>query len=100
MEELEADLWIPKTAMSQSLTQGLGMKCVMGHLGPWLLLLEQKEYCAAVANDLIQTTTNEADLLKKVITAGEWWVYGYDQQTKTQLLQWKSYSFPHLKKAW
>ena len=34
----------------------------------WLLLPEQKEHCAAVANGSIQTTTNEPEFLKKVIT--------------------------------
>ena len=47
--------------------QDLGMKCVMAKFVPWLLLPEQKEHCAAVANDLIQTATNEPDFLKKVL---------------------------------
>ena len=34
---------------------------------PQLLLQEQKEHHAAVANGLIQTATNEPDFLKKVI---------------------------------
>ena len=38
---------------------------------PQLLLPEQKEYHAAVTNDLIQTITNEPDFLKKVITLKE-----------------------------
>ena len=44
------------------------MKHVMAKFVLWLLLLEQKEHCAAVANDVIQTTTSEPDLLKKVTT--------------------------------
>ena len=44
------------------------MKHVMTKFVPQLLLLEQKEHRAAVANDLIQTTTNEPDFFKKVIT--------------------------------
>ena len=47
--------------------QDLGMKHVAKFI-PWLLLPEQKEHCAAVANDLTQTATNEPDFLK-VITA-------------------------------
>ena len=74
MQELEADLEIPKTTVSKILTQDLGMKCVMAKFIPWLLLPEQKEYCAAIANDLIQTVTNEPDFLKKVITGDELWV--------------------------
>ena len=71
MGELEADLGIPKTTVSDILTQNLGMKIVMAKFIPWLLLPEQKEYCAAVANDLIQSTTKEPDFLKKVITRDE-----------------------------
>ena len=58
-----------------------------------LLLPEQKEHHAAVANDLIQTATNEPDFLKKVITGGELWDYGYDPETKAQSSQWKSPGF-------
>ena len=49
---------------------------------PWLLLPEQKEHHAAVANDLTQTTTNEPEFLKKVITGDKLWAYGYDPETK------------------
>ena len=42
------------------------MKCVVTKFVPQLLLLEQKEHCAAVANDLIQTTTTEPDFLKVI----------------------------------
>ena len=68
MGELEADLGIPKTTVSKILMQDLGMKHTVAKCVLQLLLPEQKEYCAAVANDLIQTTTNEPDFLKKVIT--------------------------------
>ena len=78
MQEPEADLGIPETTVSEILTQDLGVKCVMARFTPkfvlWLLLPEQKEYCAAIANDLIQTVTNEPDFLKKVITGDELWV--------------------------
>ena len=61
--------------MSKILTPDLSMKCVVAKFLAHLLP-EQKEHHAAVANDLIQTTTNEPDFLKKVIARGEWWVYG------------------------
>ena len=67
MWEPETDLEIPKTTVSEILMHDLGMKCAMANFVLWLLLPEQKEYCVAVANDLIQTATNEPDLLKKVI---------------------------------
>ena len=55
--ELEADLGIPKTTVSEILTQDLGMKCVVAKLVPQLLLPEQKEHCAAVADELMQIVT-------------------------------------------
>ena len=68
VQELEADLGIPKTTVSEISVQDLGIKCVVAKFIPWLLLTEQKEHHAAFANDLIQTTTNEPDFLKRVIT--------------------------------
>ena len=53
----EADLGIPKTTVSEILMQDLGMNCLMAKFIPQLLLPEQKEHRAAVANDLIQTAT-------------------------------------------
>ena len=58
---------------------------------PWLLLPWQKEHHAAVVNDLIQTTTNEPDFLKKDVTIVESWVYSCDMETKAQLSQQKSH---------
>ena len=57
--------------MSEILTQDLGMKHVKAKFVSWLLLPEWHEHRAAVANDLTQTTTNEPDFLKKVITRDE-----------------------------
>ena len=70
--------------LSKILTQDFGMRGFMGKFVPWLLLPQHKEYRDAVANDLIQTTTNELDFLKKVITGNESWVYGYDPKMKGQ----------------
>ena len=47
------------------------MKFVVAKFVPQLLLLDQKEHRAAVANDLIQTATSEPDFLKKAITLKE-----------------------------
>ena len=61
--------------VSKILMQELGMKHIMAKFTLQLLLAEQKEHRAAVANDLIQTATNEPEVLKKVITGDELWVY-------------------------
>ena len=70
-ETMEADLGIPKTTVSEILTQDLSMKHVVAKFVLQLLLLDQKEHRVVVVNDLIQTATNEPDFLKKVITGGE-----------------------------
>ena len=88
MGELEAFLGIPKTTVSEILMQDVGMKYIIAKFVPWLLLPEQKEHHAAVANALIQTATNEPDFLKKAMTGDKWWVYGYDLETKVQSSQW------------
>ena len=66
---------------------------------PRLLSQEQKEFCAAVAQDLLETANNDPDFLKKVITGDESWVYGYDPETKAQSSQWKSPESARPKKA-
>ena len=59
MRELEADLGIPKTTVSKILTQDLGVKLIVAKFLLGLLLPQQKEHCATVANDIIQTATRE-----------------------------------------
>ena len=81
------------------MTQALSLKCVVAKFIPQLLLPEQKEHHAVVANDSIQTTTNEPDFLKKVITRDELWVYSHDPETKAQPSQWKSSGSPHPKEV-
>ena len=50
-----------------------GMKRVVAKFIPPLLLPEQKEHHATVANDLIQTATSEPDFLKNAITGDKLW---------------------------
>ena len=75
------------------------MKRVVAKFVLQLLLPEQKEHRAAVANDLIQTATNEPDFLKKVVTGDELWVCNYDSEKKAQSSQWKSPGSPRPEKA-
>ena len=65
VQKPEADLGTPKTSVSEILMQDLGMKHVMAKFVLQLLLPEQKEHRAAVANDLIQTATNEPDFPRR-----------------------------------
>ena len=52
MQELEGDLGIPNTTVSEILVQDVDMKCVVAKFILWLLLPEQKVHHAAVANEL------------------------------------------------
>ena len=79
--------------------QDLGTKYVVAKFVLWLLLPEQREHCAAVANDFFQTATSEPHFLKKVITRDESWVYSYDAEMKAQSFQWTSPNSPCPEKA-
>ena len=70
----------------------------MAKFVPRLLLPKQKEHRVAVANDLIQTATNEPDFLK-VITRDKWWVWGYDPEMKAWSSQWELPGSPLQMKA-
>ena len=86
--------------MSEILSQDPGTKPVVAKFIPWLLLPEPKERRAAVANDLIQTTSNELDFLRKVMAGDEPWVCGLcDPGRKAPWSQWKSPGSPGPKKV-
>jgi len=98
VRELEEDLGIPWTIVSQILTEDLGKIRVAAKFVPPLLSREQKEFRAAVAQDLLETA-NDPHFLRKVITGDESWVYGFDLETKARCSQWKSLESPRPKKA-
>ena len=59
----------------------------------------QKEYCVQVGQDILKRLETEPDLLSRVVTGGESWLFEYDPLTKRQRLEWKSASSPRPKKA-
>jgi hypothetical protein len=65
------------------------MRRVAAKFVPKLLSAEQKELRVEVAQDLLDTTSTEPELLNTVITGDESWVYGYDPETKAQSSQWR-----------
>lgn len=90
VREIEEDLGIPKTIVSEILSQDLGMSRVFAKFIPRLLTEDQKNYRVEVAQDNLETIRNKPEMFKKVITGDESWVYGYDPETKAQSSQWKS----------
>ena len=64
-----------------------GIKRAAAKIIPKLLNFEQKQG----RMDIAQETLNEnPDLLKKLISGIESWVYDYDIETKKQSSQWKA----------
>ena len=48
---------------------------------------EQKQHRMDIAEEMLSTFNGDPDLLKKIITVNESWVYGYDIETKAQSSQ-------------
>ncbi|UYV71265.1 hypothetical protein LAZ67_8002433 [Cordylochernes scorpioides] len=52
-----------------------------------------------IANEMLDSVRDDPNLLQRVITGDEAWVYGYDVETKAQSSQWKLPHEPRPKKA-
>ena len=66
---------------------------------PTLLNEGQKERCAQVCQDILEQLETEPNLLKRVVTGDESWIFEYDPLTKRQSLEWKSALSPRPKRA-
>ena len=58
------------------------MKRVAAQFVLKLLNCEQKQRCMYIAQEMLMKYNDDPDVLKKVITGDESWVYGYDIETK------------------
>lgn len=99
VRELEDDLGIPKSTIWRILTEHLAMTRVCAKFIPKLLSEQQKNLRLEIAQDNLESINSDENLLKKVITGDESWVYGYDPETKQQSSQWKLPNEPWPKKA-
>ena len=66
---------------------------------PKLLDDDQKEWHVEVCQDILEHLQTEPDLLQRVITGDEFWIFEYDPEAKRQSLQWKCPSLLKPKKA-
>ena len=80
-------------------TKHLGMRKICAKMVPRLLNEQQKERRVQVCHDILEELETEPNLLGRVITSGESWIFEYDPETKRQSLQWKSPTSPRPKKA-
>ena len=81
------------------LTNVLGMKQAAAKIVPKLLNCAQKQSRVDIVQEMLTTFNSDPDLVKKVITGYESWVYGYDIETKAQSFQFKRPEKPRLKKG-
>ena len=76
------------------LTEDLDMRKMCVKMVPKELTEEQKERRVTICQDLLE---RQNDILGRVITGDETWVYKYDPETKRQSAQWKTANSPEPK---
>ncbi|UYV68058.1 hypothetical protein LAZ67_5002934 [Cordylochernes scorpioides] len=77
----------------------LGVRRLNAVLVPKYLTLDQKNARKETAILNIEATTNDSELLKRVITGDETWIYGFDSETTQQASEWRFKNEPRPKKA-
>ena len=87
--EVADDVGISFGSCQATFTDVLDMKRAPANIVPKLLNFEQKQRRVDIAQEMLTMFNDDSDLLKNVITSDESWVYGYDNETKAQLSQWK-----------
>ena len=75
------------------------MRKVCVKMVPKLLNDDQKMRRMQVCKDMLKNFDSNLDLLKKVITGDETWVFECHPETKRQSLHWKNPRSPRIKKS-
>ncbi|UYV75234.1 hypothetical protein LAZ67_12003040 [Cordylochernes scorpioides] len=99
VREVAEDLNISIGSFHSIFINDLGMRRVAAKFVPKLLNCDQKQHRMNIANEMLDSVRDDPNLLQRVITGDEAWVYGYDVETKAQSSQWKLPHEPRPKKA-
>ncbi|VEN60324.1 unnamed protein product [Callosobruchus maculatus] len=99
VREVAEDLNISIGLCHSILTNDLGMSRVPAKFVPKLLNFDQKQHRVNIAQEMLDSVRDDPNVLQRVITGDESWVYGYDVETKAQSSQWKLPHEPRPKKA-
>ncbi|KAK8395421.1 hypothetical protein O3P69_006220 [Scylla paramamosain] len=99
VRKIADELGMNHNSVWKIITEDLGMRKVCAKMVPRLLNDDQKGRRMQVCQDILERLETEPDLLRRVITGDESWVFEYDPETKRQSLQWKSPASPRPKKA-
>jgi len=86
---------IDRETVRKILTEDLDIRKVCAKMVPKELTKEQKQRRVTICQDLLE---KQDDILGRVITGDETWVYQYDPETKQQSAQWKTANSPQPKK--
>jgi len=78
---------IDRETVRKILTEDLDIRKVCAKMGPIELIDEKKQRRVTICQDLLE---RQDDILGRVITGDETWVYQYDPETKQQSAQWKT----------
>ena len=81
------------------ITEDLKMRKICAKMVPRLLNEGQKEQRVQVCQGILKQLETEPNLLKRVVTGDESWIFEYDPLTKRQSVEWKSALSPRPKKA-
>ncbi|UYV84067.1 hypothetical protein LAZ67_X001053 [Cordylochernes scorpioides] len=99
VREVAEDLNISIGSCHSIFINDLGMRRVAAKFVPKLLNCDQKQHRMNIANEMLDSVRDDPNLLQRVITGDEAWVYGYDVETKAKSSQWKLPHEPRPKKA-
>ncbi|UYV78890.1 hypothetical protein LAZ67_17000157 [Cordylochernes scorpioides] len=77
----------------------LGVRRLNAVLVPKDMTFDQKNSRKETASLNLEATTDDPELLKRVITGDETWIYGFDSETTQQASEWRFKNEPKPKKA-
>ena len=81
------------------ITEDLGMRKICAKMVQRLLNDDQMEQYVQYCHDILERLKTEPNLLRRVVTGDESWIFEYNSLTKRQSLKWKSATSPKPKKA-
>ncbi|UYV79961.1 hypothetical protein LAZ67_18001198 [Cordylochernes scorpioides] len=84
---------------TQSIMDILGVRRLNAVLVPKDMAFNQKNARKETASLNLEATTDNLELLKRVITGDETWIYGFDSETTQQASEWRFKNEPRPKKA-
>ena len=93
------ELKINHDSVWKTIIEDLGMRKICAKMVPKLLDDNQKERRVEVCQDILEHLQTEPDLLQRVVTGDESWIFEYDPEIKCQSFQWKCLSSLKPKKA-